>query len=622
MTVLSVSNVSLSFGTTKILENVSFSINENDKLAIVGVNGAGKSSLLKIILDSIPYDSGKISVASQKKIGFLKQDANFEKETVFEEVLKEFSHLTAFEYKLNELQNDILAGNEKATTEYSRLYETFKKEGGLEYKNRIKSAIEKNGFSPDFPIRNLSGGQKTVVSLIKLILSNPDILILDEPTNHLDINGIVWLESTLKQQKNALIVVSHDRYFLDRVCNKTLEIENGISTFYNCSYTEYRNRKSKDREVQLKHYKTQQSELKRLYAYIEQQRRFNRERNIIAAESRLKLIDKMEKVEAPSALPESVSFTFCEAQDSSNDVLKVTSLSKKYGSSILFRDLSFEIKRGERFFIIGKNGCGKSTLLKILTERVSDFNGSFRFGQNIVSAYYDQEYQTLNPDNLVIDELYTDSTQNLGQIRSLLAVFLFKGEDVFKRVANLSGGEKARLTLAKITQKKVNLLILDEPTNHLDINSKEALENALLKFKHTIICVSHDRYFIEKLATHILELQSPSLDFLGTYEQFLLYKQKYTQENLPTQKSISQKELYLQKKNDEAQKRKAKQFVLKTKLEMEDIENTLASLDELINNEEIQSNYVKLQEVYLEKEKLEKRWEELYILLEEQKENL
>lgn len=443
----------------------------------------------------------------------------------------------------------------------------------------------------DKPVSSLSGGQKTRLSLACLLLRDPDIILLDEPTNHLDTEALFWLESYLKTSKKTILVISHDRYFLDSVANKILEIENKKSRIFNGNYTAYVKQKAIDRDIQEKHYNNQQKEIKRIEAYIEQQKQWNRERNIIAAESRQKLLDKMERIDKPEALPDKIRMTFEKSEESGNDVMTVSGLAKGYPGKPLFDSLSFDVKKHDRLFICGQNGCGKSTLIKILAGRLSADKGFAARGYNVKIGYYDQENQDLHPENTVLDEIwnaYPSMTETT--VRSALALFLFKGDDIFKKVSVLSGGEKARLTLARLMLSKMNLLILDEPTNHLDINSREVLEDALTAFEGTIIAVSHDRYFINKLATRILDFGAESnchlFAFEGSYNQYIEYKKKYLSkpENDKKETTITtSKEQYLNTKREMAEHRKSERLLRNLKEDIGITEKQISEVNEEIN---------------------------------------
>ncbi len=633
---ISCDNLNLSFGIDTILESVSFSLNDGDRLGIVGVNGAGKSTLFRLITGEYKQDSGAVYIAKEKTVGFLEQNTGLQSDkSVYEEMLASFPRLTEMESRIAALQDEISAYEtdhkphdeafEKLVTRFSELSEAFEAEGGYAYKNRIRSMLTQMGFGEEFfdiPIDKLSGGQKTRLALVRLLLWEPDILMLDEPTNHLDIDTLSWLENHLQGYKKTVLVVSHDRYFLDRITNKILEIEHKRGMLYNGNYTSYLEQKTKNREVEEKHYQNQQREIARIEAYIEQQRRWNRERNIIAAESRQKQLDKMVKLDKPTAAPDKIRLQFSKSGESGNDVLELNKLSKAYPGKTLFSDVSAMIRKHDHVFVYGPNGCGKSTLLKIIMDRVQPDHGDYEYGYNVTVGYYDQEQQELDENNTVLEELWSEyETLTQTEIRNTLALFLFKGDDIEKKVSVLSGGEKARLTLAKLILSKMNVLILDEPTNHLDIPSREALEAALLAFDGTVIAVSHDRYFIQKLANRIFDLSSHTLfDFRGTYEEYLAYteRQKTTGSpigNSPTIDVPSQgKEQFLKNKADAAQKRKeerarqrTRDAIAKTEKEIEEIEAIMAG--------EAASDYKRLSELHTRKDELE---EQLLLLYEEE----
>ena len=591
MIALSTNNLALRYGVVTIFENISFSIEENDRLGIVGVNGCGKSSLFKLITGEYTTDEGSIFIGRGKTVGMLAQDNAFRgtaeidghpiADTVLEQMYAAFPVLIIAEHRLAELEQLLTQARgeelDRLTAEFTSLNQRYIADGGLQYKARCASFLEKLGFDKSYhemAVSDLSGGQRTRLALARLLSQEPDILMLDEPTNHLDTQTMEWLERHLATYKKTVILISHDRYFLDRVTNKTLEIEHQHAKLYNGNYTVYVQKKEKDREVLEHQYKNQQKEIARLEAYIAQQRAWNRERNIIAAESREKALARMTKIEKPKDAPKSIRFTFTESHESGNDVLTVKNLAMAFGSHRLFRDLSFLLKKKEHLFILGPNGCGKSTLIKLLMGQLAPTEGKLEFGYNVTIGYYDQENQNLDPSKTILDELW-DAYPSLTQteIRNTLALFRFTGDDIEKTVSLLSGGERARLTLAKLILSKMNVLILDEPTNHLDIASREALENALSAFDGTIIAVSHDRYFVSRLATRILHLSSPEHfeDFIGNYEEFLHEQERRTELAKGTEKTTasatsSGKDEYLQAKQEAARRRKdqkRRQFVEK-----------------------------------------------------------
>jgi len=622
----------MSFGTDVVLDRITFGLNGGDRLGVVGVNGAGKSLLFKIICSQVRPDSGSVNFSKDIRVAYLEQNASFESTNpIYDEMLGAFPDLVKDEKRLEELQCEMLSseGSDEKTHmrlagEYTRLEESFRKNGGYEYKSRIRSMLCALGFDEErqkMSIETLSGGQKTRLALARTLLSEPDILMLDEPTNHLDIPSVEWLENYLSGYKKTLLVISHDRYFLDKVTNKTFEIENTQGKLYNLPYSGFVKQKEKDREIDERHYKNQRREIERMEAFIENQRRWNRERNIIAAESRMKAIERMDKLEKPKALPESVSMSFSAGSREllSDNILEVSSLSKSYGEKKLFQDVSFILHSKERLFLFGENGVGKSTLLKILSGNLLQDSGSFEYISKIKIGYYDQEHQGLNPQNTVLEELwsqYPDKKQS--EIRGALARFLFKAEDVFKEVSVLSGGEKARLTFAKMMLDELNLLILDEPTNHLDAATREVLEDALLGYNGTVIAVSHDRYFINKLATRILELRHDGhFDYKGTYEDFTAYKKSREtivsdKAQLSEEKEKSGKNDYLKGKQEKSRRRKAEKQLADSEKGISECEERLAQIDKEM--ELAGSDYVKTAALYEEQDALHAKLDELYEL--------
>ncbi len=626
-------NIEKSFGVETVLSDVTFSLNEGERLGIVGVNGAGKSTLINIISGKISDFGGSVYIAKNYKIGVLQQHTEFSADnTVFCEAVSAFFDLMEAEKKLELLHERMNSGDVSAADEYTRLYERFVENGGLEYKSRTRSTLIGLGLGEDkFELNcsELSGGQKTVLALTKLLLLNYDILILDEPTNHLDFKALAWLEKFISNYGKTVLIISHDRYFLDKTTTKTLEIINGKGKMYNGNYSSFINQREKDKEVAQKHYDNQQKEIARLRAYIEQQRRWNRERNIIAAESREKAIDRMKLVDAPEKEPEKMKLRFAAAPECANDVLELMGLSKSFGDNKLFSDVSFLIKRKDRAFILGNNGTGKSTLLKILIGKLKADCGEFIYGNRVELAYYDQEYQELDPNNTVLDEIYysADTEISTTRIRTILGSFLFNGDDVFKKVADLSGGEKARLTFAKLILKPSNLLILDEPTNHLDINTREVLEEALSEYSGTILAVSHDRYFINKLATRILYIQNNSVsDYKMDYSHFAESYENSSQSGVmqAQTKQGHGKESYVNEKKRKSELlKKRTRYEKLTKL-IEENESRIAEINELLSSEEVSTDYMKVQNLSLEIEELSstnasyyEEWEILYGELEE-----
>lgn len=621
---LSVNSVTVGIGIKEILTDVSFAVEDGDRLGVVGVNGSGKSTLLRILAGKLSPDSGEIYIAKDRTVAMMEQNDAFDEagssDTVLSHMYAALPELCRDEERLASLEEALQsAEGENAGrlySEYQRLNERFIEEGGLQYKSRCRSLLCGLGFGEDtfdMKLCSLSGGQRTRLELARLLFREPDILMLDEPTNHLDTKTMIWLEGHLSAYKKTLIVVSHDRYFLDRVTNKTLDIENHRAALYKCPYTEFVRRKEESRKADMKRWELQQKEIARLEAFIEQQRRWNREKNIIAAESREKAIERMEKVERPKDAPKAISFSFGEAGESGNDVLSIKHLSMAFGEKKLFSDLSFEVKKREHVFIAGPNGCGKSTLLKILLGRLSPTGGKAEFGYNVHIGYYDQENQQLCEEKTVLDELwdaYPTATQT--EIRGTLAAFMFRGDDILKKVSVLSGGERARLTLAKLIMSKMNVLVLDEPTNHLDIPSREALEAALAGFDGTIIAVSHDRYFMRRLATRIMDLDTPVRD-LRSFEE---YEAAAEGRETATSAAVSAKpsggkDEYLRRKADASQKRREAAYRKKVAEEIAKLEKELADItDELFGD--AATDYIRAGELDDRRMTVEDRLMQLY----------
>lgn len=625
MTTLSVNSITYGIGVKEILSGISFSVEEGDKLGIVGVNGSGKSTLLRIISGRLEADSGEVYIARDRTVGMMEQNDAFDRVeaevTVLRHMYGALPGLCRDEARMAEIETELQSADgekaERLSAELFRVTTRFTENGGLHYKSRCQSLLLRLGFGEDtynMPVGSLSGGQRTRLELARLLFAEPDILILDEPTNHLDLETMQWLEGHLSSYKKTLLIVSHDRYFLDRITNKTLDIEHHKAELYKCAYTEYVRQKEEKRKSDMKRWELQQKEIARLEAYIEQQRRWNRERNIIAAESREKAIARMDKVERPEDAPRAIKFAFGEAGESGNDVLAVKNLKMGFGEKILFDSLSFEIKKRERVFITGANGCGKSTLLKILLGKLAPLGGKAEFGYNVYIGYYDQENQNLTEEKTVLDELW-DAYPTAGQtqIRSVLASFMFRGDDIQKTVSVLSGGERARLTLAKLILSKVNVLILDEPTNHLDIPSREALESALSGFDGTIIAVSHDRYFIRRLATRIIDISSGVRDCRGGWSEWTAESDalKDEKQSAAAEKTSAAKEQYLQNKANAAERRREAAYRRKIEKEIAELEKELADItDELMG--EAATDYIRAGELDDRRITVEDRLMQLY----------
>ncbi len=632
MTILTADSIHYSIGTTTIIDNISFSINEGDRLGIVGVNGSGKTTFLSIVMGDVTPDSGNIFIAKGKTIGMLRQNDVFAvnvscEDTVLSQMYGAFPHLIEAEIKLSELEASLLElpsdspEYTRALAEHDRVNKFYTENGGLYYKSRCVSVLARLGFDESYhflPASALSGGQRTRLALVRLILSEPDILILDEPTNHLDIDSLSWLEGFLSTYRKTVMVVSHDRYFLDRVTNKTLDIENKKAKLYNFSYSGYAEQKRRDREIAEKHYNLQQKEIKRQLDFIEQQRRWGREHNFVTIRSREKYLERMTLVDKPENMPKSIRFRLESSGRSGNDVLDVRGLTMAYDNNELFRELSFSVKRLDRLFITGANGCGKSTLIKLLTGNLDARSGVIEYGYNVEIGYYDQENQNLDDRNTVIEELwgeYPSLTQT--EVRNALARFLFIGDDIEKPVSVLSGGERARLTFCKLILSRVNLLILDEPTNHLDIKSREALEEALSEFDGTIIAVSHDRYFIDKLSTRILPLKhSGSKVWEGGYADYMAHlgTTEAAIAAVAVETVSTNKEKYLNSKKEAAEKRKRQRAAEKLAADIKAAEDEIEAIDaELFG--EAATDYIRAAELDARKTELE---ESLLLMYEEQ----
>ena len=649
MICITVDHLSLAFGAKSLLEDVTFSLDEGDRLGIIGSNGCGKSTLFRLILGELEPDGGNVFISKNKTVGVLRQNdafADFSGEsgeaTALEVMYHSFPELLRDEARLKELEQLLAEGEERGvyaegrsreslTAEYTTLNERFIREGGMEFRGRCASTLHKMGFDEDAihrPFSSLSGGQRTRLALSRELCREPDILMLDEPTNHLDMETLLWLESFLASYKKCVMVISHDRYFLDRVTNKTLCIEFRRAKLYNGGYTKSMAQRKIDREIEERHYKNQQREIARQEAYIAQQRAWNREKNIIAAESRQKMLDKMVKLERPKEAPKPIKIRFSSSIASGNDVLTVKDVTFGYGSEPLLRDVSFLVKRNDRLFLVGANGSGKSTLIKLMLGRLLPQRGYVEAGYNVNVGYYDQENQNLSPENTVLDELWNAySTLEELIIRSTLARFRFIGEDVFKSVSELSGGERARLTLAKLILSDMNLLILDEPTNHLDIDSREALEEALTEFDGTVITVSHDRYLIDKLASRIIDLTPDRLyDFAVTskghaYEELCRERQRRAEAAVSSEASsgespapmgeLSQKEQYLKNKRDVADARKAQRRLERLREEASRLEAEIEQIDAEMSGSAA-TDYVRLAALDTRKTEAEERLLEIY----------
>ena len=626
--ILSCHAVSKAFGTDVILKSASFHIEDREKAAVVGINGAGKSTLLKIIIGEMEADSGEAVLSKGKTIGYLAQhqDLNSSR-TIYEELLcvkQDILDLEAgirkAEKTMKELSGDAL---EAALDQYARLNHEFEQKNGYAYKSEVVGVLKGLGFEEeDFTkqVDTLSGGQKTRVSLGKLLLSHPDLILLDEPTNHLDMNSIAWLETFLLNYDGAVLVVAHDRYFLNRIATKIIEIDAGEVTVFQGNYSDYAQKKAQLREARMHAWMNQQKEIRHQEEVIAKLKSFNREKSIRRAESREKMLDKMEVLEKPSEVRSKMHITLEPKVLSGNDVLTVEGLSKSFDSLTLFSDLSFDVKRGERVALIGDNGTGKTTILKILNGILDADSGSFSLGSKVHIGYYDQEHHVLHPEKTLFEEI-SDAYPDLDNtvIRNTLAAFLFTGDDVFKRIADLSGGERGRVSLAKLMLSEANFLILDEPTNHLDIVSKEILEEALNHYTGTVLYVSHDRYFINSTATRILDLTGGVLvNYIGNYDYYLEKKDILTPvsaANTPSPEDTSEtagKLDWKQQKEEQARQRKRENDFKKTEAEIFDLENRDAEIDTLLTQEEVYTNVAECMKLHKEKEAIAERLEILY----------
>lgn len=635
--ILACHGISKAFEEKIIVDNGSFHIEDHEKAALVGPNGAGKSTILKMIVGELPTDSGNVILTRGKTLGYLAQHQNMDSSnSIYDEVKSAKAHLIAMEEQLRsiELEMKDLSGSElnSRMETYHRLTAAFDRENGYAYESEITGVLKGLGFQEeDFsrPVATLSGGQKTRVSLGKLLLSKPDILLLDEPTNHLDLNSITWLETYLLNYTGAVLIVSHDRYFLNRIVTKVIEIEAGQVMTYLGNYSDFSYKKKQLREARLKEYLNQQQEIKHQEAVIEKLRSFNREKSIKRAESREKMLNKIERIEKPQEINTDIHLTLTPSVVSGNDVLSIEHLSKAFPPQQLFSDVSFEIKRGEHVAIIGDNGTGKTTLLKILNGLVDADHGSFTLGTNVHIGYYDQEHHVLHMEKTIFDEISDDypSLTNT-EIRNMLAAFLFTGDDVFKLIGDLSGGERGRVSLAKLMLSEANFLILDEPTNHLDIASKEILEHALNDYTGTLLYVSHDRYFINQTATRILDLVNQKfVNYIGNYDYYLEKKEEltaaYTSDVTVSDSSSSasapseNKLSWQEQKEAQAKERKRQNDLRKTEERITALEERDSEIDQLMMKEEIFTNSVKCHELAQEKATIAEELEELYEKWEE-----
>lgn len=643
--ILSCSHISKAFGTNQIIQDCTFNIEDHEKAAVIGINGAGKSTLLKIIVGELSADEGQVTLSKDKTLGYLSQHQNLTSDnTIFDEVMSTKQEIIDMEARIRALEISMKdktgSDLENLLEQYTRLNHEFELQNGYAYRSEVIGILKGLGFNEeDFSLKTntLSGGQKTRIALGKLLISKPDIILLDEPTNHLDMESIAWLENYLSSYKGSVIIVAHDRYFLDKIVSKIIEIDNGNVSVFSGNYTDYAAKKAILRNMQLKEYLNQQREIKHHEEVITKLKQFNREKSIKRAESREKMLNKIERVDKPVELNDKMNIKLEPDIVSGNDVLNVNNLSKSFDNNCLFENIDFEIKRGERVALIGNNGTGKTTILKLINGITAPDAGTITLGTNVNIGYYDQEHNILNPDNTLFDELqnaYPDL--NNTRIRNTLAAFLFTGDDVFKLIRDLSGGERGRVSLAKLMLSNANFLILDEPTNHLDIVSKEILENALNSYTGTILYVSHDRYFINTTATRILELNNKKIiNYIGNYDYYI-EKREILSEAAGINASISGAEVpnthdtsskaeakisWQQSKEEQARLRKLKNELKKTEENIARIEERILAIDEESSLPEVCRDTAKLMELHNEKTSLSDELDTLYEKWEDLSEN-
>lgn len=623
--VLACNNISKSFGIDEIIKNASFHIEEREKAAIVGINGAGKTTLLRIIMGEYQADSGEVIIAKDRTIGYLAQHQKLSGDnTIYDELMSVKKDIIELEQKIRRLELEMHSKEgvelEAVMEAYSKSTHQFELQNGYAYKSEVVGVLKGLGFDEsDFEkkMNTLSGGQKTRVALGRLLLSKPDIIMLDEPTNHLDMNSIAWLENYLVNYDGSVIIVAHDRYFLDKVVTKVIEVERGVVSVFSGNYSDYAAKKKQLMDAKLKEYYNQQRDIKHQEEVIAKLKSFNREKSIKRAESREKLLDKIEVIDKPITEQETMHFKLEPAKESGNDVLSVEGLSKAFGENRLFDNVSFEIKKGEKVALIGNNGTGKTTILKIINHIIDADAGKVKLGANVEIGYYDQEHNVLHMDKTAFDEIgdaYPDMTNT--QIRNMLACFLFTGDDVFKKISDLSGGERGRVSLAKLMLSNANFLILDEPTNHLDIMSKEILESALNRYTGTVLYVSHDRYFINKTASRIIELSANTVtNYIGNYDYYLEKRDILAPKEVKqvsSEKNTAVKDDWKAQKEEQAKLRKRQNDIAKIEKSIEQLEAENSELDEQLALPEVYSDIKQLMKLNERKQEIEKKLEKLY----------
>lgn len=628
--VLACQNISKAYGVNEILNHINFHIEAKEKLAIVGINGAGKSTLLKIIMNEEEADEGQVVIGKDITVGYLAQHQNsYYDKTIYEELLSVKQNVIDLQEQIRQLEQDMKhlegAELEDALERYTRMNHTFEMQDGYSFESQITGILKGLGFEEsefNRPVSELSGGQKTRVSLGRLLLSRPDIILLDEPTNHLDLNSIAWLEGYLRSYDGAVIIVSHDRYFLDKIVTKVVEIENTQATIYHGNYSYYAKKREEVRLSKYRAYMNQQAEIRHQEEVIAKLKQFNREKSIKRAESREKMLDKIERLDKPQEIHDEMRLTLTPDVESGNDVLLVEGLAKSFDGKTIFSNVNMDIKRGERVALIGNNGTGKTTILKIINQLLSKDSGKVVLGAQVHIGYYDQEHQVLHPDKTIFDELQDTYPQmNNTRVRNVLAAFLFTGEDVFKKIEDLSGGERGRVSLAKLMLSNANFLILDEPTNHLDITSKEILENALKNYSGTILYVSHDRYFINQTATRILDLSSTGItSYIGNYdyyiEQQLVSTVRAEEKAVVVKEETENKKDWKRSKEEQAKERKRQNDIKKTEARIEELEQLLSSLEEELALPENATNVAKLTEITAKQTAANEELETLYEMWE------